>query len=826
MSNPAEPASTPGMDPSAVQTVADLATALRNLRRREARARSGRELTYRQIADRTGWSVSMIGSYFTGTIVAPTDRFDVLVELLGAPPDEARVMARARDRVAEVRRRAESPASPAEPAPPPRELPAAPTHFVGREKQQEQLRRIALGDPAGDPTACDPSTSRETSGVETIGTGTTGVGTTGFETTVGEGEVTAGAVPPQVPIVVITGMAGVGKTALALQWAHRWAPVYTAGNLYLDLRGYDTTEPLDPSDALAGLLHSLGLDDAQIPLDLSARAARYRTMLAGHRYLVLLDNVRNADQVRPLIPGEPRCAVVVTSRDSLAGLVSTSGATRVPLEPLTQAESADLLRRLLGDRVDDEPDAAAALAAYCGQLPLTIRVAAEIAAQRGGDRLSDVVADLRETRQRLDVLDTGEVHTTIRSVLSWSYRALSVEAARVFRLVGALPTLDLGVAALGSLAGRARAQVERSLTELVRAHLLVPSRPGHHRMHDLVHDYADELARVEEDEGARAAAVRRFLDHLLHTAVAADRLLQRSRYPIPLAPPVEGAVVEVPGSVRDALSWFEAERATLLTATRLAAELGWRDHAWQLPWACANFLERAGLWQELAAASAVALDITTDPAALARIHGLMTRAASRLDLFDVAFDHDRAALAIWERLGDDFGQAAAHSSLASLHDRVGRLAEAAYHCERAHTLYGGLGHTAAQAAALNNLGHCRAGLGDHEAGLAACRASIALCEPLDDRGTMAYSWGTLGMIYREMAALAESVDAYHRAARLFREVGDRFNEATMVDELAVVYQALGDADLAADCSVLSAAIVDGGDEAPARARLGLAIEQG
>lgn len=318
----------------------------------------------------------MIGGYLAGQVLPPTDRFDTLVRLLGATPAEQGALATARDRVADARRHAKTPVVP-------RQLPLDGAGFTGREPQLAELSDVAGG-----------------------------------------------------TVVLLVGTAGVGKTALAVRWAHRAADRFPDGQLHADLRGYDPRRPVPPADALAGFLRALGVDGADVPRGVAERAALYRSLVAGRRLLVLLDNASGADQVRPLLPGAASCLAVVTSRDDLAGLVVREGAHRIRLDPLGRTEAARLLRALLGDRVDTEPAAAAALARRCAGLPLALRIAAEFAAGHDGLRLRDVVADLDGAASALDRLDTGDPRSAVRAVFSWSHRHLAPPARRLFALLG------------------------------------------------------------------------------------------------------------------------------------------------------------------------------------------------------------------------------------------------------------------------------------------------------------------------------------------------------------------------------------------------------
>jgi len=427
-----------------------------------------------------------------------------------------------------------------------------------------------------------------------------------------------GATAAQVPAAVISavsGTAGVGKTALAVHWAHRAAAGFPGGQLYVNLRGYDPGRPVTAAAALAGFLRALGVPGPGIPPGLDERAARYRSLLSGRRVLVVLDNAATAEQVRPLLPGTPGCAVLVTSRGSLAGLVARDGAARLDLDLLPLDEAVALLGELIGERARADPRAAAELARQCARLPLALRVAAELAAARPQVPLADLVAGLAGQQRRLDLLDAGDdPRTAVRAVFSWSCQQLSNQAARMFALLGIHPGPDITTAAAASLAATPETDAGRLLRELARAHLIAEHLPGRYAFHDLLRAYAAEQAHHTGSDTGRREATGRVLDHYLHTAARAALLLNPSKEPVVLAPPRAGAAPEQPADHPQALAWFEAEHQVLLAALALAAESGFDTHAWQLPWAMAPFLQARGHWQEWAATQRTALAAPSSPA--------------------------------------------------------------------------------------------------------------------------------------------------------------------------------------------------------------------
>src|SRR5688572_7153258 len=401
-----------------VTTVAALAAVLRRLRRREARREGANPLTYRELAARTGWSHGIIGEYLAGRVLPPTDRFDALIRLLGATAEEQGALATARDRVEESRRGA--PVRPATAVP--RQLPAEAFGFSGRQEQLDELDRL----------------------------------------------LERGAPGRAVVISAVSGTAGVGKTTLAVTWAHRVAGGFPDGQLYVDLRGYDEEQPVPPGDALARFLRGLGVAATDIPAEVDERAATYRTLLAGRRMLVLLDNASGADQVRPLLPGSPTCLTLITSRSNLAGLVAREGARRIDLDVLSEAEAVALLRAVIGGRVDAGLQAACQVAELCAYLPLALRIAAQSAVAHPAMSLGRLAADLRDEAGRLDQLSVpGDPRTAVRTIFSWSYAKISHGAQRAFGCLGLHPGRDIDVYDVAALGGTGLAQARAAVDELV-----------------------------------------------------------------------------------------------------------------------------------------------------------------------------------------------------------------------------------------------------------------------------------------------------------------------------------------------------------------------
>lgn len=402
-------------------------------------------------------------------------------------------------------------------------------------------------------------------------------------------------------VVVISGTAGVGKTVLALRWSRRMADQFPDGQLWVNLRGYDHRRPVSPGDALVLLLRALGIKDGDIPPDMDGRAGLYRSVMDGRRMLVVVDNAGAAEQVRPLLPGSPSSAVLVTSRDELVGLVA-DGARALQLDLFSAEEADDLLCRRLGSaRVAAEPGAAREIVERCARLPLALALAAARAAARPQLPLAMFAHQLQAA---LDELATADAATDIRAVFSWSYRTLSQPAARLFRLLAIHPGPDVSVDAVTDLAGQS---AKSQLNELVTAHLLAEHSLGRYVMHDLLRAYAAELTQQLDSAVCRDEALRRVLDYYLRTAHAAAILIEPTRDAT--TPAVSGR----PARFKDraqALEWCNIEYPNLLAAISRAADRDFDQHTWQLVRYLADFQQWRGLWHDRAATLMAAMTAT------------------------------------------------------------------------------------------------------------------------------------------------------------------------------------------------------------------------
>lgn len=565
----------------------------------------------------------------------------------------------------------------------------------------------------------------------------------------------AGGAGPPVVISAIDGTAGVGKTALAVEWAHRVADRFPDGQLYVNLRGYDARRAVPATEALAGFLRALGVPGEDIPAEAGERAARYRSLLAGHRVLVVLDNAGSAEQVRPLLPGTPGCAVVVTSRDALAGLVARDGARRMDLDLLPAGEAVGLLRTLIGGRVDADPHAAAVLAGQCCHLPLALRVAAELAASRPAVPLADLASELADCQRRLDLLDAGgDRRTAVRAVFSWSYRRLDPPAGTAFRRLSLHPGSEIDRYAVAALAGTTAEQSGRLLDRLARAHLIHPAGPERYGLHDLLRAYARNLAGRYDAQQEQDAALSRLFDHYVYAADAAmDALYPAERHLRLGAPPPAVCLPPMPGPVA-ARAWLDVQRASLVAVCAHMAGQQWPSHAIRLAATLHRYLQTGGHHVEAAA-----------------IHGHAYRAA--------------------RRTGDRRGEADALSNLAVLDWQQGRYQQAGRRGRRSLALFREMGHANGQASELNNLGLVESSQGRHQQAARHYRQALALFREIGNRTGEECALANLGYTALHQGRYQQAADCYQQALALSRRIGHQTGVAVALNGLGETLLATG-----------------------------------
>jgi DNA-binding SARP family transcriptional activator/tetratricopeptide (TPR) repeat protein len=603
---------------------------------------------------------------------------------------------------------------------------------------------------------------------------------------------------PQPPVAVISGPPGVGKTALAVFWAHQAAGSFPDGQLYLNLNGFGPAGlPVTPGEAIRRMLDYLQVPQSRIPASPEGQAGLYRTLLSQRRLLLILDNAKDAEQVRPLLPASADSLALVTSRSALTSLVALEGARSLTLPVFSDTEAHALMASRLG-----HPDMAGELTATtqivsaCGRLPLALAIATALVATRSPRSLTAIASTMSRAELRLETLDAGDSTSNVRAVFSWSYRSLTPATARMFRLLAEHPGPDITVAAAASLAGVPVTGAGHTIRELADLHLVSEQVPGRFSLHDLIRLYAGEMLELSDDPLERGPAGERMLDHYLHTAWAAALTISPSRKQPQLAAPSAGALAEALADADQASSWLSAEHQVLMRMISYAADAGADVHAWQLPWALTDFLDRGGHWPDLAASEQTALAAALrrqDREAEANAHRYLGRAAFQLQQIDEAVWHLTRACELRRALDDGVGEAGVSIDLARVLQHGERLDEAIHRAQHALLLYQAAQHRVGQAAALNNLGMSHTMSGNYAESLACCQQALELNVRIDHQMGEAQACDSLGFAYQQMGRPAEAIPYFERSLGILRKIGDRYLEAVALTHLGDAYDGTSDA---------------------------------
>ncbi|MEU2789871.1 tetratricopeptide repeat protein [Streptomyces sp. NPDC007100] len=599
-----------------------------------------------------------------------------------------------------------------------------------------------------------------------------------------------------VAISAIGGAGGIGKTWLALYWAHRNIDRFPDGQLFVDLRGFTPLgEPMPAGEAVRGFLHALGVEPSAIPTDPDAQAGLYRSLVADRRMLIVLDNARDTTHVAPLLPGNSACTVLVTSRRRLAGLVTTHGARSLDLGVLPEAEARRLLIAHLGaERAAAEPDAVEAFLACCAGLPLALSIVAARATTHPDFPLSMLAEELRDHATRLDELDAGEIPLNLRAAFSSSYHALCPEAATLLGLLGLAPGPDISLPAAVSLAGLPAARVRALLRELETAHLLAQPAPGRYRLHDLIRLYASDQARHHHTEDSLDDALRRLVDFYLHTAYTGDQVLDRHRESVALDAPAPGCRPHPLQDEAKALAWLDAEHPGLLAAQRLAVERGWHTQVWQLAPALHTYHWRRGLLADqvtFARAGLAAARQLGDPALQAPAHRLLAEICALVGRHTESLEHLHEALTLAERAGDLPSQAHTHRVLAWAWGQQGEIQSALDHAAHSLSLFQALDDQEWEARGLNQAAWYSAQLGHFEQARAHGERALLLHRRHRNRNGEALSLGVHAYLGLCTGRHTQVLDYGLRALALFRDIGNTFYEALVLDCLGQAHDALG-----------------------------------
>jgi tetratricopeptide (TPR) repeat protein/transcriptional regulator with XRE-family HTH domain len=616
---------------------------------------------------------------------------------------------------------------------------------------------------------------------------------------------------PGVPqTIAIDGPPGAGKTALALRVAHAVVDHYSDGQLYVDLRGYSPDgRPRLVDEVLEEFLTALGVQIDVIPAGLDARAKLYRSVLADRRVLVVLDNAAASHDLSPLVPASSGCGVVVTSRKRITG-IELRGDSRVTLGPMAEEESTTLLRKVIGaERAAAEPEAVRALADRCGHLPLALRIAAERVATHPHHSVSLLVEELATENERLDGLSTDD-SIAVKTVFSWSYRDLSPDAARMFRLIGLHTGSHLRTGAAAALADQPMGQARRILDRLTAVHLLEGLGNDRYRMHDLLRVYAGEQAIEEEPEVERALALRRVVDWYLHNVYAANHALAPQRHD-PVLDKSEFAIDIADFDYDSALEWCEIEMSNIVMATRIAQEAGEHVACWKLPAGSFNYLHLRKRWSLWVASHEVGVEgahSAKDPYGEAWVLNNLAIAYRELRRVEEAKQTFEKALAIRMEIGDKVGQGWTLTGVGFVGFDQTQFDVAAQHFAHALEIFREVGDRWGESIALANLGDAYRALREYDRAVPALEEALALVLDLEDRYGEGYTLVKLGNTYSELKRPAEALGFFQRALELNREVGDRWGEGDTSHKKGLLHKDIGQDEEAADCFRLAVGIFD------------------
>ncbi|WP_410634952.1 ATP-binding protein [Amycolatopsis sp. cmx-4-83] len=600
------------------------------------------------------------------------------------------------------------------------------------------------------------------------------------------------------PVLVITGMAGVGKTSLALEWARRRIDQFPDGQLYVDLRGYSPAEPLPAGTAVRGLLDDLEVPSSRVPEDPAAQLGLYRSLIAGKRMLIILDNASTAAQIIPLLPRTASSTVVVTSRRPLTELTARYGAGRFDLQLLPAAESRAMLAHLVGaERVAAEPQAIDDLSRACAGLPLALSLVASAARSRGRQPLAELAAELRA----VPALENDEPELGVRSVLSWSYRALPAEVARTFRLLSLLPGPDFGINAAATLGERSIDQARAVLEALELGSLVTSQVPGRYGLHDLIRAYALEQTLSLDGEAARSDARNRVIDFYLHTAKDANQQLSQRKERLELGQLSPGTIPLPLADATEALAWFDTEYNCLLPVQRLASTLGRYNAVWQLAIAMDTYLQRKGSLDDRLASWRTALEAAEqlgEPGPLALALRVLGDACSRSGRHAEALDFAQRCLDLSESVGAT-EQTDAHRTLAMIWERQGNRRRALDHALRALDRVRSLGDGFSEAEVLNAVGRYAARLGHFDQARDHCSAAQELHRYHPDRAGEADTLDTLGYLARHSDQYRQALTLYGDALRLRRDLRDFYQVANTLRIVGEIHADTGEFDAARRC---------------------------
>jgi tetratricopeptide (TPR) repeat protein len=591
------------------------------------------------------------------------------------------------------------------------------------------------------------------------------------------------------PIVVLSGPPGIGKSALAVHLAHRLRHEFPDGVLHVNLLGYSTQRTMSVSQALRHFLRAFGVPAEQIPLDQDEQEVVFQTLVTGRRVLLVLDNAADADQVRRLLPAEPGCAVLVTSRSELRGLTALQGARRIPVDVLSVTEARTLVAGIVGTPV--EGVAGAELARLCGRLPLALRIAAANLSSRPRPDVADYVARLREDDRLAALAVEGDDTAAVRGAFVPSYRALKPAAQRLFRLLGLAPGTDFTVPTAAALLDVSAGEATRLVEQLAAASLVQQYEPRRYQFHDLLRLYAVTIAHEEDDTPTRERVLRRLYEHYLHTADAAAELLNPTLARMPRPELVTPPAVPHLADDEDAAAWFGAERANLVAAIEQAVSVA-PELAWHLTDAVRGYLHSRRLDADLVNVTTTALAVAVDePAVGAWLHNSRGMLHWSRGDYPAAVADLTAALSGHRAVRARRGEGVARSNLGIVHLELGDLGRAVAETTGALAIGRELGDHRIEAAALVNLGAMHL----ESANLATAERHLTTARELTTRWGLAHTGATarnnLGGVCLRTGRLDEAFEHHEAALAVYRRLHSRHDEAEVLQNLAAAHREAG-----------------------------------
>lgn len=647
----------------------------------------------------------------------------------------------------------------------PRQLPSCNPHFIGRTMELHRLDSLLDGDEGGGRA---------------------------------------------IMISAIDGTAGIGKTALALFWAHRVAARFPDGQLYVNLRGFDPGgQALSTDQVVQGFLDAFDVPPERVPGSPHARVGLYRSILAQRRMLILLDNARDADHMRNLLPGGSTSLVVATSRNKMTDLVVHEGAYSISLDVLTRDDAIQLVQRRLGAVI--LPATVDQLVDRCGRLPLALSIVAARASENPMLPLGTLIEELKDERTRLDFLNGGAPAVDLRTVFASSYGDLSPEGARLFAMLGVHPGPDVSTAAAAASSGGSVERTRSVMRELTRANLVIEHQPARFLLHDLVWAYARDCVHSRLTVTERDLATGSLLAYYLCTATAAALTLAPYRVEISL-PAVPASVIgEQFSTYEDAFQWFESEHAVLVALIGEAAGKGLAAYAWRLAWALTDFLDRQGHWSHQVRVQEMALTMaegSSDHEGVAHTHRNLGHASARLGLHQRAQEHILRSIELFADLSNGGGEAAARLSGAWVFELQKRCDVSLTHAQRALELYERLNDQPGIGRAANAVGWYLTLLGRHEEAIVYCEHALDVLASHGVRHDEAYTWESLGHAYQHLGRNVEALSSYANALDLLRDLGDRYYEAVVLRRVGSTHLASGDAPMASRTWLRALSILD------------------